>query len=140
RRNDYPCLQSFTLVPRGTEGQNQPLDPILVRVPGGSRKNRAWPAPVPLTGMALTPLARARRRVPRTVALVGIDGSGKTTQAHRLADLLPARGPPASYRQNAGGRRWFGRLAGALGRRDAEDLLGRRLMLVVESLLRWLAI
>ena len=90
--------------------------------------------------MALTPLARARRRVPCTVALVGIDGSGKTTQAHRLADDLAAEGLPASYRRNAGGRRWFGRLAGALGRRDADDLLGRRLMLVVESLLRWLAI
>jgi len=79
-------------------------------------------------------------RGPRTVALVGIDGSGKTTQAHLLADELSALGLPASYRRNAGGRRWFGRLATALGRRDGEDLLGRRGMLVVESLLRWLAI
>jgi dTMP kinase len=71
----------------------------------------------------------------RTVALVGIDGSGKTTQAHRLAAELGA-----SYRRNAGGRHWFGRLAVRLGRRDADDLLGRRGMLFVESLLRWLAI
>jgi dTMP kinase len=76
----------------------------------------------------------------RTVALVGIDGSGKTTQAHRLADELAAQGLPAAYRRNAGGRRWFGRLATALGRADAEDLLGRRTMLFVESLLRWLSI
>ena len=76
----------------------------------------------------------------RTVALVGIDGSGKTTQAHRLAEELAAQGLPARYRRNAGGRRWFGRLAAALGRRDGEELLGRRLMLFVESLLRWLAI
>jgi dTMP kinase len=76
----------------------------------------------------------------RTVALVGIDGSGKTTQAHLLAAALAEAGWPASYRRNAGGRHWFGRVATALGRRDAEDLLGRRLMLVVESLLRWLAI
>jgi dTMP kinase len=69
------------------------------------------------------------------VALVGIDGSGKTTQAHRLAAAL---GVP--YRRNAGGRRWFGRLAVALGRPDADSLLGRRLMLFVESVLRWLAI
>jgi dTMP kinase len=77
----------------------------------------------------------------RTIALVGIDGSGKTTQAHRLADALAAEGLRASYRRNAGGRRWFGRLAARLGKGDdAEDLLGRRAMLFVESILRWLAI
>ena len=76
----------------------------------------------------------------RTVALVGIDGSGKTTQAHRLATALAARGLPATYRRNAGGRRWFGRLAATLGRRDGEHLLGRKAMLLVESVLRWLAI
>jgi dTMP kinase len=81
----------------------------------------------------------ARRRL-RTVALVGIDGSGKTTQAHRLATALAAQGVPAGYRRNAGGRRWFGRLATVFGRRDAEDLLGRRGILVIESVLRWLAI
>jgi dTMP kinase len=76
----------------------------------------------------------------RTIALVGVDGSGKTTQAHRLADALVAEGLRAAYRRNAGGRRWFGRVANRLGREDAEALLGRRLMLFVESLLRWLAI
>jgi dTMP kinase len=81
----------------------------------------------------------ARRRL-RTIALVGIDGSGKTTQAHRLAVDLAAAGLPATYRRNAGGRRWFGRLATLLGRRDAEHLLGRRGILLVESVLRWLAI
>jgi dTMP kinase len=90
--------------------------------------------------MVLTPHVSTRRRALRTVALVGIDGSGKTTQAHLLADALAADGLPATYRRNAGGRRWFGRLATVLGRRDAEDLLGRRTMLVVESMLRWLAI
>ncbi|GAA0491400.1 thymidylate kinase [Paractinoplanes deccanensis] len=76
----------------------------------------------------------------RTIALVGMDGSGKTTQAHRLADELAAAGVPAVYRRNAGGRHWVGRVAVRLGRRDAEDLIGRRAMLVVESVLRWLAI
>jgi dTMP kinase len=80
-------------------------------------------------------------RQPRTIALVGIDGSGKTTQAHRLADDLAAEGLNAAYRRNAGGRRWFGRLAARLGRGDdADDLLGRRAMLFAESVLRWLAI
>ena len=98
--------------------------------PGGSSpRNRACGLRLPLVDMT-----------PRTIALVGIDGSGKTTQAHRLADDLAAAGVRASYRRNAGGRHWFGRLAVRLGRRDAEDLLGRRAMLLVESALRWLAI
>jgi hypothetical protein len=46
-------------------------------------------------------------RSPRVIALVGIDGSGKTTQAHRLAATLTAQGTPATYWQNAAGRRWF---------------------------------
>jgi dTMP kinase len=77
---------------------------------------------------------------PRTVALVGIDGSGKTTQAHMLADQLAAEGLPATYRRNAGGRHWFGQVATRLGKADADALLGKRLMFVVESVLRWLAI
>jgi dTMP kinase len=80
------------------------------------------------------------RRHLATVALVGVDGSGKTTQAHRLAADLAAQGLPAVYRRNAGGRRWFGRLATRLGRRDADHLLGPPLMLRIESVLRWLAI
>ncbi|MBU2669539.1 thymidylate kinase [Actinoplanes bogorensis] len=74
------------------------------------------------------------------IALVGIDGSGKTTQAHRLADELRAEGLDASYRRNAGGRHWFGVLARRLGRADGDALLGRRGMLLVEAVLRWLAI
>lgn len=76
----------------------------------------------------------------RTIALIGTDGSGKTTQARRLAAELAAIGLPAAYFRHAGGRRWFGRLAGRLGRADADALLGRRSMLLVESVLRWLAI
>lgn len=76
----------------------------------------------------------------RAVALIGIDGSGKTTQAHRLADALTAAGLPATYHRNAGGRRFLGRVAQRLGRPDAQRLLGRGGLLVVESVLRWLAI
>lgn len=76
----------------------------------------------------------------RRIALVGVDGSGKTTQAHRLAGLLEATGVPARYWQNAGGRRWLTHLARRLGRRDAQRLLGRNGMLLVELVLRWLAI
>lgn len=70
-----------------------------------------------------------------------MDGSGKTTQAHRLTEALTRSGVPATYWQNAGGRRWFGRLAMRLGRgSDAQRLLGRAGLLLVESILRWLAI
>ena len=89
-------------------------------------------------GMVLT--SRVATAFPRTVALVGMDGSGKTTQAHVLADQLAAEGLPATYRRNAGGRHWFGKLAVRFGRADADELLGKRLMLFVESVLRWLAI
>ncbi|WP_027644741.1 dTMP kinase [Salinispora oceanensis] len=82
---------------------------------------------------------RGRARL-RAVALIGIDGSGKTTQAHRLAAALTAVGLPATYHRNAGGRRFLGRMARRLGRRDAQRLLGRAGLLVAESVLRWLAI
>lgn len=79
-------------------------------------------------------------RIVAIVAIVGIDGAGKTTQARDLAAWLTEHGHPADYWQNAGGRRWFGRLARRLGRRDAQGLLGVRGMLLVESVLRFLAI
>ncbi|MFC7242932.1 dTMP kinase [Catellatospora aurea] len=74
------------------------------------------------------------------VALVGIDGSGKTTQAVRLAAALCAAGVTARYGRNAGGRRFLGRVARKLGRDDAVSLLGRRGLLTIEAVLRWLAI
>lgn len=79
-------------------------------------------------------------RLHAVVAIVGIDGAGKTTQAHLLATWLYAAGYAADYWQNAGGRRWFGRLAQLFGRPDAQALLGVGGMLFVESVLRWLAI
>ncbi|MDM4720465.1 thymidylate kinase [Micromonospora sp. WMMA1363] len=90
--------------------------------------------------MARSKEARRGRARLRTVALIGIDGSGKTTQAHRLADALTAAGCPATYHRNAGGRRFLGRVAQRLGRSDAQRLLGRSGLLIAESVLRWLAI
>ncbi|MFI7573723.1 dTMP kinase [Micromonospora sp. NPDC049497] len=90
--------------------------------------------------MSRSSRARRGRARLRAVALIGIDGSGKTTQAHRLAEALTLAGHPATYHRNAGGRRWLGRVAHRLGRPDAQRLVGRNGMLAVESVLRWLAI
>lgn len=113
--------------------------------------NPACGRPLPLLGMIRASRGHARARLARhdgvatdnrlrAVALVGIDGSGKTTQAHRLTAALTARGVAAAYWQNAGGRRWFGRLAQRLGRPNAQRLLGCTGLLLLESVLRWLAI
>jgi thymidylate kinase len=80
------------------------------------------------------------RSGPSVIAIVGIDGAGKTTQAQRLAEWLSDNGHPADYWQNAGGRRWFGRLARRVGARDEQALFGVGGMLLIEAVLRWLAI
>ncbi|WFE61988.1 thymidylate kinase [Micromonospora sp. WMMD714] len=90
--------------------------------------------------MASTRRATDRPARLRRVALIGIDGSGKTTQAHRLAVALTSAGRPATYHRNAGGRRWLGRVAQRFGRADPQLLLGRNGLLAAESVLRWLAI
>lgn len=78
--------------------------------------------------------------VARVIALVGIDGSGKTTQAVRLTEALRAAGVPVRYGPNPGGRRWIGRALRRFSVDDPTKVLGRRSVLVVESALRWLAI
>ncbi|MGC4806018.1 dTMP kinase [Micromonospora sp. DT233] len=75
-------------------------------------------------------------RPPLLIALVGVDGSGKTTQARALARRLTARGVPATYFENAGGRPLWNKLALALGRPDGTALFGRTLYPVVEATVR----
>ncbi|MFF5173848.1 dTMP kinase [Micromonospora sp. NPDC000089] len=74
------------------------------------------------------------------VALVGVDGSGKSTQAKALARRLAAAGVPATYFENAGGRPLWNALARRLGRRDGVHLFGRRVYPALEASVRWLAI
>ncbi|MCM3925624.1 AAA family ATPase [Frankia sp. AiPs1] len=81
-----------------------------------------------------------QRRRPPVIALLGVDGVGKTTQARRLARTLTAAGQPASYFENGGGRPLLDALARRLGRRDGPDLLGPRVHVTVEATFRGLAI
>jgi dTMP kinase len=76
----------------------------------------------------------------RVIALVGIDGSGKTTQAMHLTEALRASGLRVRYGPNPGGRRWMARASRRLAGTDPARLLGQRGLLAIESLLRWLAI
>ncbi|WP_328345119.1 dTMP kinase [Micromonospora sp. NBC_00421] len=74
------------------------------------------------------------------VAVVGVDGAGKSTQAKGLVGRLNAAGVPATYLENAGGRPLWNRLARAVGRRDGVHLFGRRGYPVLEATVRWLAL
>ena len=78
-------------------------------------------------------------RRPPVVALMGIDGSGKSTQAEVLARALTARGLPATAYRNAGGRLVLDRVARVLGVRDGPRLLGRAYV-PYEALVRWTAV
>ncbi|WP_231935113.1 dTMP kinase [Micromonospora viridifaciens] len=76
---------------------------------------------------------------PVMIALVGVDGSGKSTQARALARRLTARGIPATYFENAGGRPLWNRLAQAFGRPDGVALFGRTLYPALEATVRAVA-
>ncbi|MDT3444865.1 MULTISPECIES: dTMP kinase [unclassified Pseudofrankia] len=78
--------------------------------------------------------------MPKLIILTGVDGAGKTTLAHWLADELTATGTPARYFKNAAGRRIVNRVAQRLGLRDGGRLLGRHGRVVAETLCRWVTI
>lgn len=80
------------------------------------------------------------RRNPVTIALLGIDGCGKTTQARRLAVGLRDQGVEARYFENAGGRPVLDGVARRLGREDGRALIGARGVVATETALRGLAI
>ena len=79
----------------------------------------------------------ARNKEQATIAFVGIDGAGKTTQASLLTQQLQQLGRPVTYRLAASGRRAFSRAARRLGYSDAVSLLGPSLAIRAETLLRY---
>lgn len=70
------------------------------------------------------------------IALVGMDGVGKTTQARRLTARLAERGIPADYHLAASGRRVLSNMAKRLGAGDSVELLGANLALRAETAMR----
>ncbi|MDQ8044819.1 MAG: hypothetical protein AAGC46_09250 [Solirubrobacteraceae bacterium] len=96
---------------------------------------------VPGRRLPRLPSARpTRRRRPPVIAILGVDGSGKTTQARLLAERLRRDGIGASYFENAGGRPVTDWIAHRLGRADGRALFSPTGIVVIESTLRWLAV
>ncbi|WP_262106355.1 thymidylate kinase [Arthrobacter sp. Marseille-P9274] len=77
----------------------------------------------------------APRRGPYRVALVGIDGSGKTSAAEAVKARFAAAGEPVAVHGIYAGRKTLERWAGRLGT-TAERLLGRRGLTAVENAIR----
>lgn len=72
----------------------------------------------------------------RLVAIVGIDGSGKTTLAKTLVAQLRSEGQRARYFENAGGRPPLNWLARRLGHDDAQKWLGTAKLEAIEQRFR----
>lgn len=79
----------------------------------------------------------ARNKEQATIAFVGIDGAGKTTQASLLTRQLKQLGRPVTYRLAASGRRAFSRGARRLGHADTISLFGPRFAIRTETWLRY---
>ncbi len=72
----------------------------------------------------------------RRIALIGIDGAGKTTVAKRLAAELTSTGRRARYFENAGGRPPLNWMARTRGHPDAEAWLGAGRLEAIEQRFR----
>ncbi len=79
-------------------------------------------------------------RRPPIVAVLGVDGSGKSTQTKLLAARLQHDGTPAAFYRNPGGRPALNAIAERLGRVDGPDLIGERSVVTMETVIRWAAI
>jgi dTMP kinase len=76
----------------------------------------------------------------RLIALIGIDGAGKTTQAARLAQWLVAKGISTELHRNASTlplRVVMTDIARAQGKVGFEDLVGARTAKLIISALKW---
>lgn len=62
---------------------------------------------------------------PRTIALLGVDGAGKSTVADIFATDLQATGIPSQIMRNPSGRRWLSRLTARFGTQLSPALANR---------------
>ena len=72
--------------------------------------------------------------------MLGVDGSGKSTQTQLLAKRLRQDGIRAAFYRNPGGRPALNAVASALGRADGPALIGERAVVAMETVIRWAAI
>lgn len=77
---------------------------------------------------------------PAIVAVLGVDGSGKSTQTKLLAEGLRRDGTRAAFYRNPGGRPALNAVAHRFGRADGPDLIGERAVVTMETVIRWAAI
>lgn len=78
-------------------------------------------------------------RRPPIIAVLGVDGSGKTTQTQLLAEGLRRDGIAAVSYRNPGGRPALNKFAQRLGKVDGPDLIGERGVVTMETVIRWAA-
>jgi dTMP kinase len=88
-----------------------------------------WPFPIPKSAYL--------------IALIGTDGSGKSTQARLLAEWLESRGREVTLQVNRANeplRSVLAEIAAAAGARDVRELLGDELAQFLAAAFRWRAL
>jgi dTMP kinase len=71
------------------------------------------------------------------IALVGIDGSGKSTLSHRLAEWIAGRGMAVSRHKTVSGRSQLDKLAQRMGSRELSGVVGTDAALMMQVAVVW---
>jgi dTMP kinase len=71
------------------------------------------------------------------IALIGIDGSGKSTLSHRLTAWIASRGLASTCRKTVSGRSQLDKLAQRMGSRDLSGVVGPDAALMMQVAVVW---